>query len=303
MPTPLEAVVSRRPAMGAVAGASPEQRRPRGRRQRGGSGARAAATARKTLRRAREDADTASAAAAPARRFDFDTAVLLAGFAFETYNTPDTVRWERGEDGCDVALLSDTFLPNVYKGVLTVRVKAAEGLRSETELKETILTGGRSDPYVLLNVLERGSSLLTQSGFAAGAIDEGRTMDSVDVARTATMWRGGGSDRVEWGEGSSGEIVRLFVQDPASARLAIRVMDENVASEDELLGASQLELGDCVLGSSGLASWLPGASESVGTWSGKVPLVWKEKGMDWGVARQSRDLRLEGRLWLSALRP
>ena len=36
-----------------------------------------------------------------AKTFDVDTAVLLAGFAFEAYNQPSEqdARWERGADG------------------------------------------------------------------------------------------------------------------------------------------------------------------------------------------------------------
>eukprot|EP00929_Paragymnodinium_shiwhaense_P001313 TRINITY_DN10153_c0_g1_i1.p1 TRINITY_DN10153_c0_g1~~TRINITY_DN10153_c0_g1_i1.p1 ORF type:complete len:922 (+),score=229.70 TRINITY_DN10153_c0_g1_i1:75-2840(+) len=208
--------------------------------------------------------------------FQLDLATLLSGFAFETYNTPDGARWEKGEDGCDVALLSDDFVPSVYGGVLVVKVMAAEGLRGEENMGESILTGGRPDPYVLLNVIEDDKgSLLKQAGPAAGAIEEGRLANSVDVQRTATMWRCGDNDRVTWGDGE-GETVRLYIKDLSKARLGIRVVDENIAKADELLGAAELEL----------ANFLPsGGSE--GVWNGSVPLLYKEPGMDWDLAVKS----------------
>jgi len=208
----------------------------------------------------------------PPRGFELDWAVLLAGYAFETYNKPETARWERGEDGCDVALLSDDFLPSVYKGVLQVNVLAAEGLRNDAGLGETLLTGGRVDPYVLLNVVESAEkSLLKQSGPGRGAVNRDRQGDSVDVQRTATMWRSGDDDRVTWGADGGGEIARLYVKDPRNARLGIRVFDENVAKADDLLGANELEL-ESLLG------------EGQQTWNGSVPLLWKEEEFDWGMA-------------------
>ena len=55
----------------------------------------------------------ASAASSPSVKhaFDVETAVTLAGFAFEAYNEPSEqdARWERGADGCDVAFMSEDF--------------------------------------------------------------------------------------------------------------------------------------------------------------------------------------------------
>lgn len=207
--------------------------------------------------------------------FSLETAALLSGFAFETYNTPASARWEVGEDGCDVALLSEDFVPNVYKGVLSVTLVAAEGLRQESELGESLLTGSASDPYVLFNVVEDPSkSILRLSGFGQGALNEERQGDSVDVRRTSTQWRGGGGffdgqERVTWGDGE-GEAVQLYIRNPETARLGIRVMDENVAKADELLGANEIELKDYI--SSGRA------------WNGTISLLFKEKNWDWGLA-------------------
>merc|ERR1740123_1929038 len=103
-------------------------------------------------------------------------------------------------------------------------------------------TGGRSDPYVLLNVIEDGQTLLSESIIATGSINEARLKQSLDVKRSSTIWRGGGEGRAEWEGEGDGEVLRLYLKDPDLARLGIRVMDENVAVEDELLGANEVEV-------------------------------------------------------------
>eukprot|EP00443_Scrippsiella_acuminata_P001116 CAMPEP_0115196156 /NCGR_PEP_ID=MMETSP0270-20121206/14943_1 /TAXON_ID=71861 /ORGANISM="Scrippsiella trochoidea, Strain CCMP3099" /LENGTH=931 /DNA_ID=CAMNT_0002609485 /DNA_START=75 /DNA_END=2870 /DNA_ORIENTATION=+ len=201
---------------------------------------------------------------------DFEIVALLAGFSFETYNTPDTVRWERGEDGLNVALLSDDFVPSVYKGVLSVKLIAVEDLREDTGgVVEKLTTGSRSDPYVLLNIIEDGQTLLSQSIIATGSINEARVKQSLDVKRSSTLWRGGGEGRTAWQGEGDGEVLRLYLKDPSAARLGIRVLDENIAVEDRLLGASEMEL-NAVLANGNF-------------WTGKVPLVYKEKDWDWGA--------------------
>ena len=156
--------------------------------------------------------------------FDLSAACGLAGYAFESYNAPSGGRWERGADGCDVAFSSPSFVRECYAGALVVRVVAARGLPGQKDLSEVALTGGKSDPYAMLAVIEA----------ASGHVME-RAGNATDVARSSTVWRGGS-------EATWNESYILFVRDPAVARLAVTVMDENVASDDDVLGAAEIRL-------------------------------------------------------------
>jgi len=221
-----------------------------------------------TVRHATPSSELQAPAEVPA--FRFDVVALLAGFAFDTYNTPETARWERGEDGLNVALLSDDFVPSVYKGVLSVRLIAVEDLREETGgTVEWMTTGGRSDPYVLLNIIEDGQTLLSESIIASGSLNEARSKQSLDVKRSSTIWRGGGEGRAEWEGEGDGEVLRLYLKDPEQARLGIRVMDENIAVADELLGANEAVVQTLL--------------SDGGSWAGKIPLRYKEKSLDLGA--------------------
>lgn len=157
-------------------------------------------------------------------KFDVFQASALAGYAFESYNAPQGARWERGADGCDVAFSSADFVRTAYAGAVVVRVLRANGLRREQrDLTEIAMTGGQSDPYVTMAVVESSEGTLME-----------RAGNATDVARTSTIWRGG-SD-VEW---SDDEYYTLFVRDPSTARLALSVMDEDMG-EDDVLGAAEI---------------------------------------------------------------
>jgi len=62
-------------------------------------------------------------------------------------------------------------------GLLLATVVSAEGLREDGGLGERILTGGKSDPYVLLNVLEEGvEGLLKDAMDLAEVLDPSRSL-------------------------------------------------------------------------------------------------------------------------------
>lgn len=161
--------------------------------------------------------------------FDLEAAAVSAGFAFESYNAPVGARWERGAEGCDVAFASPSFVRECYAGAVVVRVLEARGLRDETELREVALTGAKSDPYVKLAIIEppRKSTIQARAG------------NATDVARSTTIWRKGGGDTVRW---PANESYCLFVREPANARLAVTVLDEEVAGDDQILGAGEVAL-------------------------------------------------------------
>lgn len=160
--------------------------------------------------------------------FDMEAAAVSAGFAFESYNAPVGARWERGADGCDVAFASPGFVRDCYAGAVVVRVLEARGLRDETELREVALTGAKSDPYVKLAIIEPQKSTI-----------QARAGNATDVARSTTIWRKGGDDTVRW---PANESYCLFVRQPVNARLAVTVMDEEVAGDDQVLGAGEVAL-------------------------------------------------------------
>jgi hypothetical protein len=174
--------------------------------------------------RTRVDAPTKSG-------FSLPTAALCAGFAFECYNDPANSRWERGADGCDVAFRSTNFIRSCYAGAALVRVARATGLRGPStgglKLEELALSGAGVDAYCLLQVVERASKRSQRA----------RSSNATDVARTATVWRA--PDPVEW---PGQAYACLYVADPKKAALAIRVFDEDVASEDRLLGVGEVPL-------------------------------------------------------------
>ncbi|KAH8075192.1 phospholipase [Aureococcus anophagefferens] len=173
---------------------------------------------------------------APRNSFSLGAASLCAGFAFESYNDPDGARWERGADGCDVAFRDASFVRSCYAGALIARVVEARGLEGQQDLQEIALTGSASDPYVRLAVVERSPR---------GSQRE-RASNATDVARTETVWRGG--DNAVWPDNSH----CLYVRDPAAASLA--VYDEDVASDDDLLGVAELPLSD-ILKAGGAATF------------------------------------------------
>ena len=76
--------------------------------------------------------------------FDLDTAVLLGGFAFESYSTPEGGVVDADVQGGSTAYLSD-FVREVYLGVLEVTMVRAEGLPRGDTL-------GLSDPYCVVSV-------------------------------------------------------------------------------------------------------------------------------------------------------
>ena len=126
--------------------------------------------------------------AAAKHSFDVETAVMLAGFAFEAYNEPSEqdARWERGADGCDVAFMSEDFARECYAGRLEVRLLEAKELAPPKELSPIeMIAGGNSDPYVVFALNEESST-----GPREGAV---ALLRAVDRARSSTRWSSDGT--------------------------------------------------------------------------------------------------------------
>ena len=150
--------------------------------------------------------------------FDLDTAVLLGGFAFESYSTPEGGVVDADVNGCSTAYLSD-FVREVYSGVLEVTMVRGENLPRGDKL-------GLSDPYCVVSVGAGGSSARTKT--------KRFTLDP------------------KWDEESP---MRLLVRRRvASGRrdhqtLTVRVLDEDAGKSDDLLGVARLPLTDLIDGS------------------------------------------------------
>lgn len=208
--------------------------------------------------------------------FDVDTAVLLAGFAFEAYNEPDDsdARWERGADGTEVAFISDEFAAECYQGRLEVCVQEVRDLPPPKQLNLNdpvrLLTGGNVDPYLVLALNEEATDISEEG--AAGL------KRATDVARTSTRWsseqpRGTPRGAAMWPDG--GERLFLYVRRPEDAQLALTVFDEDVFKDDEKVGAASVPIATLLGGFGGEGGGV-GAGE-VREWSGWIPLSWRPK--------------------------
>ncbi|CAI7869889.1 unnamed protein product [Closterium sp. NIES-54] len=97
-----------------------------------------------------EDGGAECLAAADRPPFDLNLAVLLAGFAFESYNTPQEDKetlWEEDVGGCRTIFTSYGFAYELYSGQLIVTVQSASDVPA-------VDLWGTSDPYVQASVGE-----------------------------------------------------------------------------------------------------------------------------------------------------
>ncbi|XP_078166882.1 putative triglyceride lipase isoform X2 [Carex rostrata] len=79
--------------------------------------------------------------------FDINLAVVLAGFAFEAYNSPpEKIGWREIDTvDCQTVFLSEEFLREVYDGQLFIKIKKGVSL-------PIMDPWGTSDPYVVLQI-------------------------------------------------------------------------------------------------------------------------------------------------------
>ncbi|KAG6500226.1 hypothetical protein ZIOFF_040069 [Zingiber officinale] len=79
--------------------------------------------------------------------FDLNLAVILAGFAFESYrNPPDDVGWrEVDATDCQTVFLSEKFVREIYDGQLQVKLQKGVNFPAMDPW-------GTSDPYVVLQL-------------------------------------------------------------------------------------------------------------------------------------------------------
>jgi hypothetical protein len=153
--------------------------------------------------------------------FDLDTAVLLGGFAFESYSTPEGGVVDADVQGGSTAYLSD-FVREVYLGVLEVTMVRAEGLPRGDTL-------GLSDPYCVVSV---GGGSSARTGTKRFTLDP-KWDDEAPMRLLVKRTRPGDST----------------FANAANQTLTVRVLDEDGGKSDDLLGVTRLPLRALIDGS------------------------------------------------------
>lgn len=137
-------------------------------------------------------------------RFDINLAVILAGFAFESYNTPSDKEktYEMDPFGCKTIFLSEEFLREVYDGQLLIHL--TKGLQFPG-----LDLWGTSDPYVTLRV--------------------GDT-----IVRSKTIWA---TTEPVWNEN-----FKINVRNSTAQYLQVAGWDANLVTNDRRLGNAGVNL-------------------------------------------------------------
>jgi hypothetical protein len=91
--------------------------------------------------------------------FDIAFAVILAGYAFESYNEPPVGKVAMGLDNTKISFTSADFIRRAFAGVILLSLNKgifeADAFQEE-QLMEKMVTGADPDPYVCISVIEPG---------------------------------------------------------------------------------------------------------------------------------------------------
>ncbi|XP_013636274.1 PREDICTED: uncharacterized protein LOC106342041 isoform X1 [Brassica oleracea var. oleracea] len=139
--------------------------------------------------------------------FDINLAVILAGFAFESYATPpeNIGKREVNAAGCKTLFLSESFVRQVYDGQLFIKLKRGFDFPA-------LDPWGTSDPYVVMDL-------------------DGQ------VAKSKTRW---GTKEPKWNE----DFV-LNIKLPPAKKIQIAAWDANLVTPHKRMGNSEVDL-DCI---------------------------------------------------------
>lgn len=156
-----------------------------------------------------------AAAEDPSTAFDWRLGLALAGCAFEAYNDIESADGSASMKmtslgGTEITFVDKDFLRHKFAGLLEVTVKSASNL-----MRADWWPGAKSDPFVVLNV------------------GDSAAVTSVVNQNLDPVWD---------------ETFYLFVSDPASQRLVLKVLDQDIGKADDLLGTSMRGLQDLVGG-------------------------------------------------------
>ncbi|KAF8088513.1 hypothetical protein N665_0538s0014 [Sinapis alba] len=136
--------------------------------------------------------------------FDINLAVILAGFAFESYATPPEKIGKREVNaaGCNTLYLSESFVREVYDGQLFIKLKRGFDFPA-------LDPWGTSDPYVVMDL-------------------DGQ------VAKSKTKW---GTKEPKWNE----DFV-LNIKLPPAKKIQIAAWDANLVTPHKRMGNSEVDL-------------------------------------------------------------
>jgi len=198
--------------------------------------------------------------------FNLDTALFLAGLAFDAYTEPppNSSRWERGSSGLNVAFLSTAYTRSLYKGIIEVTPIRASDLPDEDDTAESLLTGGGTDAALLVSVVEgawtEDVEKLEKEQFHNGVLD---LRGCAHVGRSSTAWSnvdekkakknkekgGSGAYHIKSSWGKGGQAVweedppfYLYVQDPEKARIVLTLFDDDVVGGGSPIGSAHKKL-------------------------------------------------------------
>jgi Lipase (class 3) len=219
---------------------------------------------------------TSSSLWATNNRIDFDvsTAVLCGGLAFDVYVEPaaNSSRWERGSGGLAVAYSSRAFARKLYKGILEIKVDKITGLpETESNQAERLISGDGVDACLLVAVVEgqwkEDVEILEKEQFHEGVLD---LTGAAHVSRSTTCWstvkkpQSDAAERINgkptpyfvpktWNRSpqavwppNSQRSFYLYVQDPATARIVLTVMDDERLGSGLAVGSTFKRLTDLI---------------------------------------------------------
>ncbi|CAF1856903.1 unnamed protein product [Brassica napus] len=134
--------------------------------------------------------------------FDINLAVILAGFAFESYATPpeNIGKREVNAAGCKTLFLSESFVRQVYDGQLFIKLKRGFDFPA-------LDPWGTSDPYVVMDL----------DGQAA-------------------------KSKTKWGQPKWNEDFVLNIKLPPAKKIQIAAWDANLVTPHKRMGNSEVDL-------------------------------------------------------------
>jgi len=234
---------------------------------------------------AQEDASDSpslsSTAGAKNDKFDLSAALFCGGLAFDAYVEPpeNSSRWERGSSGVNVAFLSPSYTRQLYKGLIKVTPKKCTNLPEDDRRDagknavDNILTGKGVDAAILVAAIE-GSwkedvQLLEREFYHEGVLG---LSGAAHVGRSSTCWcnfreASSRKQREVTGKGhpyyvkgnwmmqkggdavwpaEDGECFYLYVQDPATVRLVVTILDDQKLGGGVPLGSTYKKLSDLI---------------------------------------------------------
>eukprot|EP01041_Mallomonas_annulata_P008169 gene8169-16790_t len=156
-------------------------------------------------------------------KFDIATAVILAAYAFESYNEPSIGKVSKGTDGCDITFMSSDFIRSFFNGVVMITLRKGKLIFKEDQLLERMATGAHPDPYVIMT-LQDGTERQVDN-----------VVSSVKANTADPVWD---------------ETFFLYVKDASIANLTFTVMDKDLYKEDDFIGTASLSIADVAASSS-----------------------------------------------------